>query len=213
VIFRRDYHPIFVVSGISYFMAEGVVAVIQCRSSTASRSSLESAIDNVVSVMRLDRTNGGKNYLVLGGQRGPPVNPKLHHHQIFGTIVTESSLSNADDVLEVWQQHLAKEPFRNWPNAYVDVHRLTLHYMAAGEDAAMFDPNTAEYLTWSAAAAPPLVVLARQLMAYLRVVPVIDFRADAYLPEVGYGPGRSMHIRPDDLHHAGETSEKGRGSA
>lgn len=202
VIFRRDYHPIFVVSGIQYFMAEAVVAVIQCRSSTASRGSLVSAIDNIVSVKHLDRTNGGKNYVVLGGQRGPLVDPERHHNQIFGAIVTESSLSNPDDVLAAWHHHLSNEPVRNWPNAYIDVHRLTLHYMGVNEDAAMFDPNAAEYLTWSEAASPPLVVLAQQLMGFLRVVPIIDFHSEAYLPQARYGQGRSMHIRLADPRHA-----------
>lgn len=203
VIYRRDYHPVFIVSGIHHFMAKAVVAVIQCRSQVAARQALKSALKNVVSAKRLDRTDGGRNYVVVGGGRGPAVNPRHHAHQIFGAIITERSLSNPDDILTTWQSHLADEPRGNWPNMYVDVHRLTVHYMTVEANGAMVDPNRAEYLAWSASGdSPPLVLLAQHLMSFLRIAPVIDFHPERYFPPSQYGPGRMVHLTPDAPHHS-----------
>lgn len=83
IIYRRDYHPVFLVNDIGYFLAEAVIAVIQVRARISSREALRSAMENVVSVKRLDRTAGGINYVVIGGSKGPPFHQDVFNHQIF----------------------------------------------------------------------------------------------------------------------------------
>src|SRR5215472_8229321 len=68
VIYRIGYHPVFEIGGIKHFMVESVVAVLENKASIGSRDKLQSAPDNTKSVKTLDRTNGGTNYLVGGGQ-------------------------------------------------------------------------------------------------------------------------------------------------
>ena len=201
VIYRRDYHPVFRDNGVSFFMAESVAAVVQSRARIGSRRDLHSALDNIVSTKRLDRTDGGTNYIVVGGTKGPPVDPNAFAHQIFGAIVSGASMEPRTTI-ETWQSHLASTRPAHWPNFYADAHTYTVHYMNAAEDGAITDPNVAEYLTWSrAATSAPLVLLAQELVSFLRLVPTIDFRPQRYFPKARYGPGSSVHLRPEAPHH------------
>jgi hypothetical protein len=202
VIYRRDYHPVFVINDIRYFMVEAVVAVIQCRSRLTSAAAVRSALENLISVKTLDRTDGGRNYLVIGTGRGPQVNPDEYYNQVFAAVVTERSM-DPSLLVHTWRDVVAPHPRRAWPNLYVDVHRLTVHYMPVSADRVTFRPHDAEHVAWSVARpdSPPLVLLAHQLMSLARVTPVIDFQVERYLPPANFGPGQSIHVNLDDMRH------------
>jgi hypothetical protein len=93
VIYRRGYHPIFVVGGIHHFMVESVAAVMQNRASIASRESLVDALDTISSAKALDRTNRGTNYVVHGSNRGETIDDENFFHQVWGGVATEASLA------------------------------------------------------------------------------------------------------------------------
>jgi hypothetical protein len=187
VIYRTGYHPVFEIGGIKHFMIECVVAVLENKASIGSRDKLESAIENIASVKALDRTNGGTNYLVVGGQHGLLVNPDEFQHQVFGAIVTEHSLvadSLRDAVLEFLRAHPDR---RRWPNIYADIRGVSAHFLKGELQARSVTviPTEAEYLcitdTGGENYLPPLLDLTFELINFLRIAPIVDYKPTAYL--------------------------------
>lgn len=187
VIYRTGYHPVFEIGGIKHFMVECVVAVLENKASIGSRDKLQAAIENIASVKALDRANGGTNYLIVGGQHGPPLNPDEFQHQVFGAIVTEHSLtpdSLKDAVLEFLYAHPDR---RHWPNMYADVRGVSVRFLKSSPNPTEVTviPAEAEYLCLTDPSAqnylPPLLDLTFELVNFLRVAPVVDYKPTAYL--------------------------------
>jgi Domain of unknown function (DUF6602) len=128
IIFRRGYHPVFVIGGISHYMVESVVAVIENKASIESSKRLDQALANIKSVKVLDRTNQGTNYAVHGSMRGEAIKPDDYGYQVWGGIVTERSMSEAL-LKETVLRFLRTEERRFWPNMYADLHRFTGYYL------------------------------------------------------------------------------------
>lgn len=184
VIYRNHYHPVFEVSGIKYFAVESVAVVMENKTSVASTKALRTALENIKSVKALDRTNGGRNYLLLGHERRDPLDPCKFNHQVFGAVLTERSLEKStlrDEMLEF----LKSNDRRHWPNCYADVRGVYLAYQGANgaitdhpaeaQKLLLTDPGSQDYQ-------PPLLHLAHALVDFLRVVPVVDFQPSAYFP-------------------------------
>lgn len=195
VIYRTDYHPVFEVSGIKHFLVESVVAVIENKARITSLAQLTRALDNIRSVKQLDRTNRGRNIVILGGQNGPNVDPSKYGHQVWGAIVTQKSLTSSK-LEQALLDFLKSNDRRLWPNLYVDVYGSTVSYMRAqklsdsvsvqdNEIVRGSDPTDAERLFTSLPdmpnSRPPLAMLAQDLINFLRVTPLVDFLPTDYL--------------------------------
>jgi len=120
IIYRSDYYPIFNIGGIKYFPVESVVVVIENKASITSSERLHQALENIKSVKVLDRTNQGKNYLVIGSNQGGVVDPDNFQHQIFGAILTEQSLSK-ETLRHELLQFMRDNPRNTWINFYAEI--------------------------------------------------------------------------------------------
>ena len=141
-------------------------------------------MDNIKSVKVLDRTNQGKNYLVIGSNQGAPINPDNFQHQIFGAILTEQSLSKETLRQELFQ-FMQVNPRNTWINFYADVRNLSATYLAStNPSVATVVPADAVYLGITDSAAenfvPPLIELAFEVVNFLRVTPLIDYKPSDY---------------------------------
>lgn len=215
VIHRTGYHPVLEIGGVHHFLIESVAAVIENKASIASSADLLGALENIASVKRLDRSNGGRNRVfnisgsteVLRGDEFP--------HQVFGAIVTERSLS-LDLFRAKTLEFMLGRDRAEWPNHYVDVHRFVAGFWGSHTH----DPGGPAHTTFGAVpreyfaiveAQPgwhPLTSLAFELCNYLRVAPVVDYSATDYLapPEAGV-PVRWWKIERANVPHARESSE------
>lgn len=185
VIYRNDYCPIFEIGGIKYFPVESVAVVIENKASITSTERLRQALENIKSVKVLDRTNQGKNYLVIGSQQGPLVNLDDFQHQVFGAIMTEQSLSREALRQELFSFMQANSR-RIWPNFYADVRHFSANYLSsANPSLATAIPSEAQYLAITDSAAdnfvPPLNELAFEIVNFLRVAPIVDYKPTDYL--------------------------------
>lgn len=189
VIYRDDYYPVFEIGGIKHFIVESVVAVLENKASIQSVDSLENALENIKSVKELDRTNRGKNYIVDGSQKGLSINPDDFNHQIFGAIVTEESL-NSDTLKENLLGFIKSNKRNVWPNFYADVRHCAVYYLESLEPpASTANPNLAQYLGITDKSStnfkPPLIELAFEIINFLRVSSIIDFKPTDYISSGG----------------------------
>lgn len=185
VVYRRNYHPVFQIGGIKYFMIESVAAVIENKASIASRDVFKAALENIRSVKVLDRSNGGHNYVLAGGRQAGPVDPGKFEHQVFGAVVTEQSLTR-DALKDEWIAFLKAYPSRtDWPNFYADVRHFAGLYMSSLDPPAMtVIPSKAICLALTDEddlARPPLLELTFELVNLLRISELIDFSPRGYL--------------------------------
>ena len=190
IIYRTGYHPVLEIGGIRHFMVESVVAVLENKASITSTQALRNAFENIRSVKILDRTNGGKNYLLGGLLTRQPVNADEFQHQVFGAIVTEQSLSQ-DSLKQEWMSFLQAYPNRReWPNFYADLRHFSGMYLkeveppratAVPEEAvclALTDPAVENRVA-------PLLELTFELVNFIRVAVLIDFSPTDYLLSEG----------------------------
>lgn len=190
VIYRNTYHPVLEIGGIKHFMIESVAGVIENKASIRSKKSLRDALENIKSVKSLDKTSGGTNYLVVGGTKGAMVDPNKFNTQVFGTVVTEQSLSKPvlaaalSEFLEANERHV-------WPNLYIDVHEFSAKYVESIDSGskATVVPSDAKYIGFtdkeSPGFIPPLVDLAFEIVNFLRISPTVDFKPTEYIYSKG----------------------------
>lgn len=181
IVYRHDYAPVFVVGGINHFLIEAVVAVFEVKAAITSTAALGQALDNVRSVLALDRTAGGENYVVVGNQHGPMVDVARYSHRVFGGILTEASLAD-ETLLEQARQYTASHPRAEWPNAYFDARGRTLVYGCDrdGTPGITVDPTEATRLFLSDGAYPSLLTLAEFLLDLVRVAELVDYKPSLY---------------------------------
>jgi hypothetical protein len=132
----------------------------------------------------------GKNYaLPLAGGR-PQVDRDDFQHQIFGAIVTETSLSTEVFVREMLR-FMRNEPRRVWPNLYVDARSFVMGYHKPDDDPPSFVAIPGDHIAVVGADSgrAPLVDLAFELCNYLRVAPLVDYSAVDYLAPRAHDTG------------------------
>lgn len=187
VIHRKGYYPIFRIGGISHFMCESVLAVVENKSRLESRTVVRSALENIRSVKALDRTGGGENTVLHDREPGSPVKEIESQASlgVFGAIVTEKSLSS-ETLLEELRIYCDAQPRAHWPNLYVAIHEyagVLLHQESGYPRYTMATSRaTAAAITRAEQAGnvPPLIDLAYQLSDHLRRAPTIDFQSARY---------------------------------
>jgi len=156
------------------------------KASIKSTNNLQQALENIKSVKLLDRSNRGKNYTINGSVRGISVEQDNFQHQIFSAILTEESLSR-DVLRNDFLNFLRANPKNLWPNMYVDVKNMTGLYVKSIDPSpeTTVIPSEAEYfaLTNSSTGTfnQPLIHLASELSNFLRITPLIDYKALDYM--------------------------------
>lgn len=205
VIYRKQRAPVLEIGGIKHFMVESVSAVVEVKASVTSREVLTEALDNVETVKALDRTNEGRNKVVLTQL---PIDPDEFRTQIFTAVLAGRSMAY-ETTLEVMIDWIEKRPRRLWPNTYVDIRQYQIEY-GSGMDGngppttRSPDPTSAQTLMGTQSAThtwglePPLAFFAVDLLNYLRVSPLIDFHPYGYFHAVAL-PMDSHHVFPDDF--------------
>lgn len=187
LVYQDEYHPVITVGNVNYYMVESVVAVIEVKASISDKKTLRQALENIKSVKNLDRTNRNSNYLVSGNKnKGKNVDANNFYHQVFGAILTESSLSSTN-LAEQFQQYFQDNPSMSlWPNMYVDVRGASLRYIKQTDDDSnvtavprdatgyiITNPDAENY-------APPLLELTYELLNFIRVAPQVDYSPNDY---------------------------------
>ena len=187
IIYRNDYHPVFQIGGIKYFPVESVNVVMENKSSITSVERLHQALENIKSVKNLDRTNRGKNYFIIGSNKGEAVNPEDFRHQIFGAILTEQSLSK-ETLCQELLKFMQTNNKNTWINFYADVRNLAATYLKNPTETTAVrtsTPSDAQYLgitdSGSENFVPLLIELAFEVFNYLRIAPLIDYSPTDYL--------------------------------
>lgn len=186
VIYRRDYHPIFLVGGVTYYPVEAVAACIEVKSRLDSEQFVAS-LANTQSVKALDRSAGGSNYIVhggAGGNRGPDVNPDGHEHQIFAAVVAAKAIS-VETIVQTMQNHLHGTQRREWPNVICVAKAWSLSYEPSESGRPRSDSMNAVGIRYSPVGhrtnVEPLLDLAEQLWSFLRIAPIIDVQPQRYI--------------------------------
>ncbi len=189
LIYRDDYHPVITVGNVSHFMVESVVAVIEVKATINNSKTLNQALENIKSVKLLDRSNNGYNNIISAGHAVGKVKAQEFKHQIFGAILTESSLSPAS-LTDIFQEYFKNNMLMSaWPNMYVDVRGPSFRYIeknftvtAVPNKAFGFvlsDPEADNYT-------PPLLEITFELLNFLRIIPLIDYNpCDYFFGSVG----------------------------
>jgi hypothetical protein len=181
VIYRTNYHPVFEIGGIKHFMVESVAVVIQNKASIQSVKVLQGALDNIRSVKKLDKSNGGKNRAshLIGGE----VDVNSFFAETFGAIAAQSSMTK-EAIREELLGFLRSTDRSLWPNMYVDVNEFMAGYLTT-EGQATANPRVADRLGLTDVHFPefvaPLLELAFEVVNFLRVFPVIDFLPTDYV--------------------------------
>lgn len=186
VIYRTDYHPIFVVGNVAHFMIEAVVAVIENKSSITDTATLTMALENIESVKTLDRSCGGRNYIVMDFHgRGDTIDPLDAQHGVWGAVIAQQSLTT-ETLMNELNTFNRERPRQHWIDAYVDTERFTVMYgrVTDGGLARALDPRDAECFLLTKVGAEsaerPLVDLAYLLADKLRTAATVDYAVDAY---------------------------------
>lgn len=177
IVYRDGYHPVFDVGGIKHVMVEAVVATIQNKARITSKRDLRSALDNIASVKRLDRTGNGVNRIISPPQFAQMVNPSRFEHQVLGIVIAQRSMQR-DALLTELHAYLESSPRGLWPNLYVDVKEFDIAYGQVGSVTSTDQTNT--HATATRINGAPLADLAYEMANFIRVSPVIDYPPSAY---------------------------------
>ena len=180
VIYRDDYHSVLEIGNIKHFMVESVLAVVEVKASIKDAKTLQSAIKNIQSVKKLDRSNNGTNIVL---PRGRKLDTKNFQHQIFGAIITENSLSTSSLKKEFIGFYSSNLDMRVWPNMYVDIRGSSVRYIKEGFGVTsvpseawgliISDPEAENYT-------PPLLEITFELLNFIRVAPLVDYNPCDY---------------------------------
>lgn len=185
VVYRDSYHPIFNVGGVLYFPVESIAAVIEVKSSLGGRERLNDALDCIASVKKLDRTGNGLNYVVAGGTKAV-LDPGIHEHQIFSAVASTLSGMPSRTAVETFAQWCESHDRSCWPNWFTSAFDYSIYFDAPG-DLPRCNPMVAQGVVSSVISHPentvPVLDFLGQLLSFLRISPIIDFRPINYFPQ------------------------------
>lgn len=182
VVYRRDYHPVLRIGGLPFFMVESVMAVAEVKATMASADALNAALLNIASVKRLDRTAGGTNVVLAGSTAVGKADRELFSDQVFGVLLTESSLSPVA-FHRVIEPFLASRPRREWPNFYADVRAGCWSFLADhhGTTERLARPDIAKTMALEVEGRSPLARIGFEILNFLRIARLIDYSPVDYL--------------------------------
>lgn len=189
VVYRSDYHPSLTIGGIKHFPIESVVAAIENKSRIESTDLLQSALENLASVKRLDKTGGGANRTLVDHEPAALLTEMEHPRQrfyteVFTAIVAEHSLS-PDTVVTTMSEFFTNNARAHWPNYYVSLHEFVGCYSVQEGPNSFLSPicemaDAFVILQAEKDGVPPLVDLLHELLNFIRTAPLIDYSPTAY---------------------------------
>lgn len=131
IIYDRTVGTIFEISGIKHFPCETVIAVGEVKSDILSTRNLQDALDKIESVKKLDRSNDGKNQVIIGPgviKGWVDFDPtKKHRDQIFGFIFTSTSMTR-ETIISYLQNYNKQTDRRYWMNLFCDFNKFLFSY-------------------------------------------------------------------------------------
>jgi hypothetical protein len=115
IIHDAEDCPVFTTPGeAKFFPCEGVLAVGQVKSNITSADEYESALQNIRSAKRLDRSTRGQ---ALSTRSGEPIEHTSNHlHQIFSFVFIINRCLQKDTMFRAQYEHLWHHPRHEWPN-------------------------------------------------------------------------------------------------
>jgi hypothetical protein len=127
VIIDSNVCPIFEdTGGRRFFPIEGVVAIGQVRSSATSRGCWKSALDNLESAKRLDRSGGGQSFDRLHCE--PLDHVTNHLHQIFSFFFICGETLAPSTARDYLLEYLTGREPHLWPNICFALDRYLLTF-------------------------------------------------------------------------------------
>jgi hypothetical protein len=184
VIYRDNYHPILEIGGLKHFFVESVVGVIENKAQLPSRESLRQALDNVRSVKALDRSAGGRNYIVMDFHGTGPKVGTDPRHRVWTGIIAEESVT-PETFQEVIADDMRSHDVSLWLDCFVSIHRFVSRFIDDGTRL-VWTPEGAHALVLTDPEAPggekPLVDLALMLAGRLRHAAIVDYTPASYFP-------------------------------
>src|SRR5581483_10883550 len=127
VILDANVCPLFVDAGDRrFFPVEAVVGVGQVRSSATSRGEWKSALDNLESVKRLDRSGEGQSIDMLHGEMLD--HTSNHLHQVFSFLFVCGKTLAANTAREFLLEYLGDREPHLWPNICFALDRYLLTF-------------------------------------------------------------------------------------
>lgn len=202
ILYFSDYHPLFRISGIPLVPVEAVVAVFEVKAEVGSRAVLHDCYDVLASVKLLDRSNLGRNYLLM--DREPVhVSPEVFEHfqlQVFGVVVAERGIS-ADTWFDATSDWCKATSRSAWPNCVAMASGYVGTYRAPHDP-----PRAGHYVTPDVNAASELVVLPKnehedplawltvEVLNFVRVARRVDYSPSHYMGTVDVG--EALLVRP-----------------
>jgi hypothetical protein len=184
VIYRDNYHPILEIGGLKHFFVESVVAVIENKAQLPSRESLRQGLDNVRSVKALDRSAGGRNYIVMDFHGAGPKVGTDPRHRVWTGIIAEESVT-PETFQEVIAEDMKSHDVSLWLDCFVSIHRFVSRFVDDGTRL-VWTPEGAHALDLTDPDSPggekPLVDLALMLAGRLRHAAIVDYTPATYFP-------------------------------
>lgn len=184
VIYRDNYHPVLEIGGLRHFFVEAVVAAIENKASITTRETLRDALENVRSVKSLDRSAGGRNYIVMDFHGAGPkvgVDPR---HRVWTGIIAERSVIR-ETLLDELTDDMRSQDVTVWLDCFVSIHNFVSRYVDE-ETRLVWVPDEAHALVLTDPNAPggekPLVDFAALLAGRLRHAAIVDYEPPQYFP-------------------------------
>jgi hypothetical protein len=128
VVYDRLFSPRFeATGGKEFFPVESVVCVGEVKSALTSQAQLKGAFDNIRSVKELDRSVGGQNISVPGGERMD--HTKNHLDQVFAFVFAATNSLSSDAVRDALAEWLDESERHVWPNIVFAMDGLLVTYV------------------------------------------------------------------------------------
>lgn len=136
VIYDKSVGTVFnTIEGEKHFPCETVIAVGEVKTNVDSNATLTDALEKIKSVKSLDRSNRGKNHVVIGpgiSQGWLTFDPqKNYKDQIFGFVFTSSTMSR-DTVISKMQEYNAANSRQHWMNLFCAFNKFLISYETPG---------------------------------------------------------------------------------
>jgi hypothetical protein len=211
VIYRDNYHPILEIGGLKHFFVESVVAAIENKASITNRETLQEALENVRSVKSLDRSAGGRNYIVMDFHGGGTKVGEDPRYRVWTAIICEQSVTPRT-FLEVIDQDMRAHDVSLWLDCFVAVHGFVSRYVDEKGQLAWY-PDAADSLVLTDPngrnGEKALVDFGLLLAGRLRHAAIVDYTPHQYFPMSGSHQGS---LRLHDIERASISGRESMGS-
>jgi hypothetical protein len=127
IVYNKLTCPQFeAVGGKKFFPCESVVCVGGIRSSLTSKQTAKQAFDNLLSVKKLDRSAGGRNFALINDK---PIDQEANHlDQVFAFLFITDKCLSEDGMRRALFEYICEHERHLWPNLCYHFDRYLLTY-------------------------------------------------------------------------------------